>query len=213
MAKVVSNNDTFGRIAYSLRLHRDGYVMLTEADEDAIFRWDPMYGNRPPKVLADMFEAFVGTVYVKHGFCKLKPWLDRIFKPVIKVATGDYLANNCPSSLFGEPRRYPLDPLNVSTQARLLSRVKLDLEEIKGKCKRGVDGLPPKTKLDFITHGRLQGEEIENTDLAGYLIDLWICDVALELWPQYQQARTRGAHLFSVSRTTNRYECTQLTGY
>ncbi|KAI0088234.1 ribonuclease III domain-containing protein [Irpex rosettiformis] len=197
VAKVVSNNDTLGRIAYSLRLHRNGYTNLNAEDEHSIFRWDPMHGTRPPKVLADLFEAFVGTVYVKYGFPELKPWLDRVFKPIIKVATGDYLATCHPVSIFGEPHEYPLDLLNVSMQERLLSRIKLDLKEIRNKCPRGIDCLPSKTRLGFIAHGKLQGEDAENIDLAGSLIDLWICNISLELWPHYHHARTKAAHLFS----------------
>ena len=48
-------------------------------------------GARPPsKVLADLFEAVVGAVFLQHGFLTLDNWLRTIFEPVLSAATKDY---------------------------------------------------------------------------------------------------------------------------
>jgi hypothetical protein len=126
VVRVVSNDDTFGRIAFCLRLYRNTDVEM--ADRAMIHQWNLESTSRPPKALGDLFEAFSGAVYVQYGFRELKLWLGRIFEPIIAVATSDYLAKTTANALYGEPPQCSYVLLDTLTQERLMNRIDLDLD-------------------------------------------------------------------------------------
>ncbi|KAF9648261.1 hypothetical protein BDM02DRAFT_2318252 [Thelephora ganbajun] len=82
---VICNNGTFGWISYL-----DRGADLSPQDREEVEGWDHLQpGARPPKVLADLFEAVVGAVFLQHGSLRLDNWLRTIFGPTLGAATKD----------------------------------------------------------------------------------------------------------------------------
>ncbi|KAJ7028687.1 hypothetical protein C8F04DRAFT_1237358 [Mycena alexandri] len=64
-------------------------------DARAIRNWSPRRKrNPPPKVLADIFESFVGAYWLERGWPALLSWLEPFLKPLVEIATEDFLLSH-----------------------------------------------------------------------------------------------------------------------
>lgn len=195
----MSNNDTLGRLAFALRLHEKATV--SRQDRLFIEEWDPQSFKRPPKVLADIFEAYVGAVYVHHGWPRLQQWLEKLFSPIIKAANSDYWLSITPDQLFGTVKFRDNNPMPAGPW--VLDEI---LDYISDKAKSLEEGaqvalklLPKNTRFRFDRHtGHLQEPEADKVEIAAQLLKMWICQIVIMDRPDYIYATARGAHLFSV---------------
>lgn len=207
---VVCMNDTLGRIAFYLRFHDN--AVLTQADTDAIGKWAPHFSKHPPKMLADLFEAYVGAVYVQHGWTKVQTWLDRLFVPIVKAATGDYWNSVSPAQFLGitPPRTFEPNFTHPKAQDQLLNYVEFKGEKLRDGARLVLDLLPVFTKFQFDRRtGRLQEPDVDRVEVATHLINMWVCQVVNQQCPEYNTARARAAHLFTVRLPT--VQCDLLT--
>ena len=175
---------------------------MTKEDEKEVEDWTPWSVKRPPKVLADLFESYVGAVFVHYGWSKLRNWLEKLFVPIVKAATGDYWLKVSPDQLLGpcRPLRHKSDAPENEMQAQLLDLIGAERTKLRSDASPVTNFLPKSTpfKLDQTT-GKLQEPFLGKVETAVQLINMWICQAMIRQWPEYQTARARAAHLFSVS--------------
>lgn len=205
MSRVISNNDTFARISYCLRFHV--HAELTSQDQLLIDKWDPTSSLAPPKVLADLFEAYAGAVLIQHGWKRLRVWLERIFKPVIQVCTADYWHSTSGAEIFGESssrRKQAIQP-ESKTEAKLLDYIEFKRTKTKEDGQQALDMLPENTIFHFGINGRLREPDSDRVEIAIHLVNLWICQIVIKFWPEYHHAKAKAAHMLSVSLTFHWY--------
>ncbi|TCD68666.1 hypothetical protein EIP91_010188 [Steccherinum ochraceum] len=194
----VCNNDTLGRISFYLRFHH--HAEFNKPDADQVDEWTPFSSDRPPKVLADLFEAYVGAVYVQHGWVKLQQWLEILFVPIVKAATGDYWLSITPEQLLGTARssRHKPSAAETRAQGKLLDYVEYKRDVLKPGGHHIINSLPPSTKFRFDQRtGRLLEPDVDRVEVAVHLINMWVCQVILQQWPEYHAVRAKAAHFFS----------------
>lgn len=197
MGRALCNNDTIGRLAYQYRLHEE--AIFNYHDDNEVKEWDPRHSLAPPKALADLFEAYVGALYEENGWNTMMTWLTALYKPLIQVATEDFLQKG------GDATR----PLTESKSTKLLlaevagcqTRL-LDYLNFKGPTliesgQAALDALPPATQFFFSSDGSLVNDS-DRAELATHLINFWICKIFIRVYPQLLQATYRGAHLITV---------------
>ena len=195
----MSNNDTFGRIAHGLRF--DEHAELTHEDRKSVDKWNPCSSTRPPKVLADLFEAYAGAVFIQHGWRRLRCWLEPIFKPIIKLATADYWFARSGDEIFGDSseRHWRNERLAPQIEDKVLNYVYFKREFIEAKGQEAVDMLPSGTSFCFDRMGRLQEPYCDHLEVATHLVNMWICRIIIQLWPEYHFAKAKAAHMLTVS--------------
>lgn len=193
--RVVCNNDTFGRLAFCLHLER--HAKLDEEDALEVQVWNPQSSKRPPKALADLFEAHVGAVYVQHGWKKVMHWLSIVFEPIIKVATHDYWYHDLPNYMRGD-RFFTDNPLSSHLQDKFLHFLEHKRDFLVAKCAPAREALPSGTRLVFDANEQLEEPHCEEIETAVQLLNFWICDMTLKIWPQYHHATARAPHLATV---------------
>lgn len=193
------NNDTFGRLAFYLRFHED--TELQRQDRRELEDWYPLSSDKSPKVLADLFEAYAGAVYIQHGWKKLRRWLDGLLEPVVKAATGDYWVSSTPQQMFGPPSRpggqHKYTP-ETRNQKDLLDYVERKKELFKTSGRAVVKMLPKSTGFRFDRNGWLEEPDCARLEVAVHLINMWISDIVADLWPEYHHATARAARFLSV---------------
>ncbi|KIP05636.1 hypothetical protein PHLGIDRAFT_58342, partial [Phlebiopsis gigantea 11061_1 CR5-6] len=143
ISRRISSNDTFGRISYCLRLHE--HAELLSSDRSSVDDWDPNLSKEaPPKVLADLFEAYAGAVYEQHGWQKLFRWLERIFKPMMKLATADYWQSSSWDQIYSETNACRWRNIQPDTRAenRLFRHIDANRKFLKDKGREAVFMLP-----------------------------------------------------------------------
>ncbi|CAL1709610.1 unnamed protein product [Somion occarium] len=197
--RVVCSNDTIGRLAFCLRFHVQAN---TDAqDRFSIDEWHPLSNDHPPKVLADLFEAYVGAVFVQHGWSILERWLNKLFTPIVKAATGDFWLSVSPEQLFGISSKTPKIKVmapETKSQGKLLAYIEFKRDVLTAQGKLAVSALPPGTKYRFDQRTlRLQDPDAERVEVAVHLINMWICQIVINFWPEYHTARARAAHMLS----------------
>lgn len=198
VGRALCNNDTIGRLAYQYGLHKE--AVFNYHDENDVKNWDPRHSLAPPKALADLFEAYVGALYEEHGWDTVMTWLTALYKPLVEVATEDFLQRN------GDLAR-PL-PESKSTeiflaevvvyQARLLDYLNFKGPHLVESGQAALDALPPAAQFFFTMDGSLANDS-DRAELATHLINFWICKIFMRVYPQLLQATYKGAHLITVS--------------
>jgi hypothetical protein len=179
-------------MASCLRL--DEYANLASADRDAIANWNPQIRHKPPKVLADLFESHVGAIYLFHGWNKAWTWIQLLFEPLAKMATGDFW--------YFDLRLMPAGYYNSSSESgdmgKLLDFYLFKKDYLIARGQDALDSLPASTLFSFTDSRTLESPNCERLEVAVHLINLWICRICLKLWPEYHRATAKAAHLLSV---------------
>ena len=193
---MICNNDTFGRISHRLGLDRD--ATLSPQDRGEVERWDPMRrGARPPKVLADLFEAVVGAVFLQHGFLKLDNWLRKVFEPILNAATKDYWYSPTRTLAFYRDHRSSTFSGAPHLQRRLVDYVCSERDFFEDQLFEMLRTLPKNTIFYFDEHDYLEAPDNERLEVASHFLNLSICHTIIRIWPRYGYAKAKAAHLAS----------------
>lgn len=198
MGRALCNNDTVGRLAYQCGLHKK--AIFNYHDDNEVKSWDPRHSLAPPKALADLFEAYVGALYEEHGWDTVMAWLAALYKPLVEVATEDFLQRSSdPARPLPESKSTELLPAEVFIyQARLLDYLNFKGPTLVESGQVALDALPPATQFFFSLDGSLANDS-DRAELATHLINFWICKIFMRVYPQLLQATYKGAHLITVS--------------
>ncbi|KAJ7130277.1 hypothetical protein C8R44DRAFT_850268 [Mycena epipterygia] len=198
VGRKISNNDTLGRLAYWL--HLDKYAALSPEDAHAIQAWSPRRKrNPPPKVLADLFEAFVGAYCLERGWTALLLWLEPFFRPLVELATEDFLQshrNTCRAPLHVSNwwRQRDGGSISQTNYQKLLQFFDRQRYFLAPTSSVAVDAIPLSTKFIFSADGELVND-CDRVEVAHHLISQWICNTYVSIFPENRRATARAAHL------------------
>jgi hypothetical protein len=194
---VICNNDTFGRISYYLDLEQG--AALSPQDREVVERWDPLKpGARPPKVLADLFEAIVGAAFLEHGFLRVDNWLRKIFEPILNAATKDYWYSTTRTLAFYRDHRTSTFSGASHIQRRLVDYIYSERKFFEGRLSHIIQARPENTIFYFDEHDYLEAPDDERLEVAAHFLNLCICHTIIRIWPQYGRAKAKAAHLSST---------------
>lgn len=194
---MICNNDTFGRISYYLDLERD--AALSPQDREEVERWDHLKpGARPPKVLADLFEAIVGAVFLDHGFLEVDNWLRKIFEPILSAATKDYWYSTTRTLAFYRDHRNSTFSGPPHVQRRLVGYICSKREFFEDQLSDTIHTLPKNTIFYFDEHDYLEAPDDERLEVATHFLNLCICHTMIRIFRQYGHAKAKAAHLSSA---------------
>ena len=155
-------------------------------------------GVRPPKVLADLFEAVVGAVFLQHGFLKLDGWLRTIFEPILNAATEDYCYSATRTLAFYRDHRTSTFSGASYLQRRLIDHICFERRFFEDLLSDVLHTLPKNTIFYFDEHGYLEEPDNERLEVAAHFLNLCICHTIIRIWPQYGYAKAKAAHLAST---------------
>lgn len=162
-------------------------------------RWDHLKpGSRPPKVLADLFEAVVGAVFLQHGFLTLDNWLRTIFEPVLSAATKDYWYSTTRTLAFYRDHRTSTFSGASSLQQSLVDYISSERNFFEDRLSDMMYTLPKNTIFYFDEHEYLEEPDNERLEVAAHFLNLSICHTIIRIWPQYGYAKAKAAHLCSA---------------
>ena len=195
MRRVLCNNDTFGSLAFYLRL--DQHAKLNSQDARELDEWNPQSSHHPPKALADLFESYAGAVYTQYGWKKLEQWLRPLFDPIIKAATKDFWDKDLFNDACGRCMASGRKP-EPSVQSKFLDYLEYKRDFLLDKINQAVDTLPASTQFTFATDGLLEEPHCDDIEIAIQLLNMWICKVFITTWPEYHRATSKASHLASV---------------
>jgi len=195
VGRVLSNNDTLGRLAHRLRLHE--HASFDPEKKELVAGWSPKGVTVPPKGMADLFESYVGAVYVEKGWQAVLNWFTTLYAPLVPAAEDDFLCRHpglndvCLSPAFdGEPnirgfQRQLVDSMTLS--ALILIKGAQELSE----------NMPPSTIFTFDKSNGLANDSAR--ELIGLdVINLWVCKICLHISPEILKATHHAAHLMTV---------------
>lgn len=122
----------------------------------------------------------------------------------MKAATGDYWLSASPQQMFGPPSRPGVHTLHsypeTRSQKELLDYVERKRELLRSSGRVAVKVLPEATVFKFDNNGWLEEPDCGRLEVAVHLINMWICDIVVDLWPEYRHATAKAACFLSVSR-------------
>jgi hypothetical protein len=193
VGRVISNNDTLGRLAYQLELNE--HARLDLLDTIQVNDWNPQCCDSPPKPLADLFEAFTGAVYEEKGWNVTFQWLENLYKPLITAATEDF--HNSAPNIPPHWHAPPMVPEDSYCQEMLLDYLSHKGEFLASSAQEALDALPLSSIFIFASNGSL-GNDCDKVEVADHLIRYWICSIFVQLNPEMQQATAKAAHLVTV---------------
>jgi hypothetical protein len=194
---VICNNDTFGRISYYLKLERG--AVLSPQDRKEVEKWNHLApGVRAPKVLADIFEAIVGAVFLQHGFLRLDNWLRKIFEPILNAATVDYQYSTTRTLAFYRDHRTATFSGASHLQRKVIDYIRSERDFFKDRLSDILHSLPKGTRFRFDEHDYLEAPDNERLEVATHFLNLSICHAIIRIWPRYGYAKAKAAHLSST---------------
>lgn len=162
-------------------------------------RWDHLEpGARPPKVLADLFEAVVGAVFLQHGFLKLDNWLRTIFEPILNAATRDYWYSATRTLAFYRDHRTSIFSGTSHLQRRLVDYICSERKFFEARLYGVLRTLPKNTIFYFDEHEYLEEPDNERLEVAAHFLNLCICHTIIRIWPEYGYAKAKAARLSST---------------
>ncbi|KNZ81140.1 Ribonuclease 3 [Termitomyces sp. J132] len=186
-ARRLSNNDTLGRIAHQLRLPQHASVRFDSADRCAVEAWSRCKLGSPPKLFADLFESYMGALFLRHGWHYAHAWLKKVYEPLIAAAARDAFSTTEVAPLLWSVPDAP--PWPEQTQWAFEDFIDEREAEMREAIKVAMQSLP-------------RSEVSSRREEVGMqLLKLWICELAFGVYPEIQSARDRGAHF--LSRITN----------
>ncbi|PFH51131.1 hypothetical protein AMATHDRAFT_3268 [Amanita thiersii Skay4041] len=164
VGRMVSNNDTLGRVAYHLRLAEQAQLDTTDY---CVKNWTPQDTYSPPKGLADLFESYVGAIYEEHGFDVAMRWLEPVFTPLIEAATEDFMASDDPDKKYDHWLIHQDIPEHSSQQDMLLDYFNYKCTFFSEKAQEALDFLPPSTGRSRLPSYTILGMQNIRADLSG----------------------------------------------
>ncbi|KAK7683760.1 hypothetical protein QCA50_013136 [Cerrena zonata] len=209
--RIICKNDTIGRLARALGIDKD--AKLEKNDRWCNDSWYLALKESPPKVTADIFEAYVGAIFIQHGLHAASDWLQTLLTPVIKAANKDFtheygIGNISPS--YPEPKtetklpwgdKVPETDAQAALSDFLRNRDMWSWLREFGKV--ALDSLPSKEdgfRFRF-SKGMLQGPSRDRIEVGERLLDLWVCQICTHEFPEYYMATSRAPGL--VTNITN----------
>ncbi|KAJ6590971.1 ribonuclease III domain-containing protein [Mycena vulgaris] len=198
VGRKLANNDTLARLAYWL--HLDKYAALSQEDAHAIKSWSPRRKrDGPPKVLADLFEAFVGAYCLERGWSALLSWLQPFFEPLVKIATEDFLRchrDTCKAPFYVSNwwRHRGGGSISQRMYQKLLQFFDRKQGSLTSKGRVAVEAIPLSTKFIFSADGELMND-CDRVEVAHHLISQWICNVYVSMFPENRHAIVGATHL------------------
>ena len=193
---MICNNDTFGRISYYLEL--DQGAALSPQDRKEVDKWNHLKpGVRPPKVLADLFEAVVGAVFLQHGFLVLDNWLRKVFEPILNAATADYWYSTTRTLAFYRDHRTSTFSGAFHIQRSLDEFICFECDFFEDQLSEILHTLPRNTIFYFDEHDYLEAPDNERLEVAAHFLNLCICHTIIRIWPEYGYAKAKAAHMAS----------------
>lgn len=201
MGRKISNNDTLGRLAYWLEL--DTYAALDLDDVRAINIWSRGRKRRPPpKALANLFEAFSGAYFTEHGWDALLEWLDAVLRPLVNIATEDFFrCKRTPPHVSNWWRQTDGIYIKPSRYQRFLYRLAQQHESLVLAGNSAIEAIPLSAKFIFSGEGEIVND-LDRVEVAHHLLNQWIANTYVSLFPQYQGAISRAAYLATVGDST-----------
>jgi hypothetical protein len=195
VSRVLSNNDTLGRLAHRLRLHED--ASFDPEKKKLVTSWSPKGVTVPPKAMADLFESHVGAVYVENGWQAVVKWLTAVYAPLVSAAEGDFLGRHPGLNDVCLFRPFDGEPQVLEFQRRLVDSMTLSaLILIKG-AQELTRYTPPSTIFNFDKNNALANDS--GLELIGIdVINLWVCKICLQISPEILKATNHAAHLMTV---------------
>jgi len=195
VGRVLSNNDTLGRLAHQLRLHE--HASLEPEDKESIAGWSPKGDIVPPKAMADLFEAHVGAVYVEKGWQAVLNWLTNLYAPLVPAAECDFLGRHPGSNDVRLMQQFNGQPEILDFQKRLVDALTLSASTLIRKAQELIRYMPSSTVFSFDNKNGLANDS--GLELVGIdVINLWVCKICLQLSPGILRATTHAAHLMTV---------------
>ncbi|KXN82371.1 hypothetical protein AN958_02628 [Leucoagaricus sp. SymC.cos] len=195
--RLVSNNDTLGRLGY--QLHLDTCAELDDSEGRKVVGWSPYDPRPPPKVLADLFEAYAGAVYEEYGWDVTQQWLSTLFKPLIEKANEDFFMNRSRISsrllsrgTYATHERLSRPAVEANFGRFLEARAK----KIATMAEPAMQALPRSTKFVFGPNGDIV-TDCDRVEIATHLVKFWICEIFMTLYPEDCQASLNRSHLIS----------------
>ncbi len=172
--------------------------MLDVADGEDVDNWSPQQNRSPPKVLADLFEAYAGAVYEEHGWDVTTAWLANLFAPLIGRATEDYLKQRTQITFLHRDFYVSHDLLdNLELQEKLHDYLEFRAGKFVTMAAPALSVLPQSTKFVFGANGGI-GNDRDMVEIATHLVKFWICEIFIALYPENREALLKGPHLISV---------------
>ena len=194
---MICNNDTFGRISYHLGLYHG--AAISPRDRKEVEKWNPSKrAARPPKVLADLFEAIVGAVFLQHGFSRLDDWLRKVFEPILNAATADYWYSSTRTLAFYRDHRTSTFSGASHLQRKLIDHICSERDFFEDHLSDMLHTLPRDTIFYFDEHEYLEEPDNERLEVAAHFLNLSICHTIIRIWPHYGHAKAKAAHLSST---------------
>ncbi|CAA7266207.1 unnamed protein product [Cyclocybe aegerita] len=211
VGRVLCNNDTLGRIAYQLGMHEE--AIFGHHDEKEVKAWLPTTKVSPPKALADLFEAYVGAVYEEQGWEIVIKWLTAFYKPLIDLATEDFLSRPDPTRPIPDRPSEELPEEIVMYQGKLLDYLEFKRASLVESGQQAINALPSSIQFFFGADGNLMNDA-DRAEVANNLINFWICKSFMRVYPQLLQASYKGAHLVTwITRLVTSDETIGYLGY
>jgi hypothetical protein len=153
----------------------------------------------PPKVLADLFEAYAGAVYEENGWEFTKQWLSSIFTPLIGKANNDYLRNAKLLPRYPDKGTYITFERSYSTTIHVKFHEFLEsgISKLVVMAEPVLSALPKSIKFVFGTNAEI-GADCDKVEIATHLVKFWVCEIFMSLYPKTREALFKGPHLASV---------------
>ncbi|KAG6876977.1 hypothetical protein C0992_011160 [Termitomyces sp. T32_za158] len=182
-ARKLSNNDTLGRIAHQLRLPQHASVRLDSADRRAADAWSACRSGSPPKLFADLFESYMGALFLRHGWHYTHAWLKKVYEPIVAAAARDaFSTTEVAPSLWCISDAQPWPQQIQRAFEEFIDERKAEMQEA---IKVVMQSLP----RPEVSSGK--------KEVGMQLLKLWICELAFRVYPEMHSARDRGAHFLS----------------
>ena len=105
----------------------------------------------------------------------------------------------------------------MKAENRLLDHLDISRMFLKAKGREAIDMLPLNSAFRFDEKGELQPPDCDRVEVAEHLVNMWICQIVAQHWPEYHRAKAKAAHLFSVPQSFHTTRCpdelTRRTGH
>ncbi|KIM41426.1 hypothetical protein M413DRAFT_148495 [Hebeloma cylindrosporum] len=194
VSRVLSNNDTLGRLAHRLRLHEQ--AAFDPEGKESVAGWSPQGVTVPPKAMADLFEAHVGAVYVDKGLDAVVKWFKTLYGPLVPSAEGDFLGRHPGSYDVCLLQDCDGHPKIQDFQRRLVDSLTLSALTFVEKGGELLRHTPPSTVFTYDDKNGLANDS--SLELIGLdIINLWVCKLCLKISPNILKATQHAAHLMT----------------
>jgi len=189
-------------MAYQLNLER--YAEMDDLEAQKVDDWTPRVPWMPPKVLADLFEAYAGAVYEEYGWNFTAHWLSTLFRPLIEKANEDYLKNPVVVPRYPRKGTYVTHKrlTNVTIQLQFNDFLESRSAKFIATVEPALLALPKGTKFIFEANGDI-ATDCNLVEIAIHLVNFWVCEIFMTLYPQNRDALYRAAHLVSVRNVSS----------